>query len=107
MTRLRGWAPKGERLVDKVPQGKWKTATFLAARQQGVGRAEARRAALTLSASGGELSIVVAKGGSDVSATSAFVLPFIGALTVVTTVIAPFLIRHAWREPPSPSDPPV
>ena len=24
-------APKGERLVDKVPQGKWKTATFLAA----------------------------------------------------------------------------
>ena len=31
MTRLRGWAPKGARLVDKVPQGKWKTATFLAA----------------------------------------------------------------------------
>ena len=26
-----GWAPRGERLVDKVPQGKWKTATFLAA----------------------------------------------------------------------------
>ena len=31
MTRLRGWAPRGERLVDKVPQGKWKTATFPAA----------------------------------------------------------------------------
>ena len=31
MTRLRGWAPRGQRLVDKVPQGKWKTATFLAA----------------------------------------------------------------------------
>ena len=31
MTCLRGWAPRGERLVDKVPQGKWKTATFLAA----------------------------------------------------------------------------
>ncbi len=31
MTRLRGWAPRGARLVDKVPQGKWKTATFLAA----------------------------------------------------------------------------
>jgi putative transposase len=28
---LRGWAPRGERLVDKVPLGKWKTATFLAA----------------------------------------------------------------------------
>ena len=34
MTRLRGWAPKGERLVDKVPQGRWKTATFLAALRQ-------------------------------------------------------------------------
>ena len=31
MTRVRGWAPRGQRLVDKVPQGKWKTATFLAA----------------------------------------------------------------------------
>jgi transposase len=31
MTRLRGWAPRGQRLVDKVPQGKGKTATFLAA----------------------------------------------------------------------------
>jgi putative transposase len=34
MTGLRGWAPKGERLVDKVPQGRWKTATFLAALRQ-------------------------------------------------------------------------
>ena len=31
MTCLRGWALKGERLVDKVPHGRWKTATFLAA----------------------------------------------------------------------------
>ena len=31
MTRLHGGAPKGRRLVDKVPRGKWKTATFLAA----------------------------------------------------------------------------
>ena len=31
MTRLRGWAPKGERLIDKAPHGHWKTATFLAA----------------------------------------------------------------------------
>ena len=31
MTRLSGWAPKGRRLVDKVPHGHWKTATFLAA----------------------------------------------------------------------------
>ena len=31
MTRLRGWAPKGKRLIDKVPHGHWTTATFLAA----------------------------------------------------------------------------
>ena len=31
MTRLYGWAPKGERLIDKVPHGHWETATFLAA----------------------------------------------------------------------------
>ena len=38
MTRLHGWAPRGERLVDKVPQGHWKTATFLAALAQGSDR---------------------------------------------------------------------
>jgi transposase len=31
MTRLNGWAPRGERLVDKVPHGHWQTSTFLAA----------------------------------------------------------------------------
>jgi len=31
MAPLRGWAPRGQRLIGKVPQGKWKTMTFLAA----------------------------------------------------------------------------
>ena len=31
MAPLRGWAPKGKRLTAKVPHGKWKTLTFLAA----------------------------------------------------------------------------
>ncbi len=31
MAPLRGWAPRGQRLKAKVPQGKWKTMTFLAA----------------------------------------------------------------------------
>jgi transposase len=31
MTPLRGWAPCGERLITKVPHGRWKTMTFLAA----------------------------------------------------------------------------
>jgi transposase len=31
MAPLRGWGPRGERLVTKVPHGRWKTTTFLAA----------------------------------------------------------------------------
>ena len=31
MAPLRGWAPRGSRLVAKVPHGRWKTMTFLAA----------------------------------------------------------------------------
>jgi len=31
MARLRGWGPKGTRLVEKAPQGRWETLTFLAA----------------------------------------------------------------------------
>ena len=30
MTRLYGWAPRGERLVDAAPAGHWKTTTFVA-----------------------------------------------------------------------------
>lgn len=35
MTRLRGRAPRGERVVDHVPHGHWKTTTFLAALRVG------------------------------------------------------------------------
>ena len=31
MTRLHGWAPRGHKLLAKVPQGRWHTLTFLAA----------------------------------------------------------------------------
>ena len=30
MMRLRGWGPRGERLVDAAPYGHWKTTTFVA-----------------------------------------------------------------------------
>lgn len=30
MARLVGWAPRGERLIGRVPHGHWKTTTFLA-----------------------------------------------------------------------------
>ena len=31
MVRLYGRCPRGERLIDRVPQGHWKTITFVAA----------------------------------------------------------------------------
>jgi transposase len=31
MAPLRGWAPRGQRFIAKVPHGRWKTTTFLAA----------------------------------------------------------------------------
>jgi transposase len=31
MTPIRGWAPRGQKLVAKAPHGHWKTLTFLAA----------------------------------------------------------------------------
>jgi transposase len=31
MTRQRGWAPRGSKLLAKIPQGHWRTLTFLAA----------------------------------------------------------------------------
>ena len=35
MTRLYGWGPKGERVIDRVPHGHWKTTTFVAALRLG------------------------------------------------------------------------
>lgn len=31
MIKTRGWAPRGERLIDQVPYGHWNTQTFIAA----------------------------------------------------------------------------
>ena len=35
MAPLRGWAPRGHRLIAKVPHGRWMTTTFLAALRLG------------------------------------------------------------------------
>jgi len=51
------------------------------------------RAALGISATKGELSLVVAKGGQDVGATSSSILPILGVITIVTTFLGPFIIR--------------
>ena len=39
----------------------------------------------------------VAKGGTDVGTTSSFVLPMVGAMTIITTFITPYLIKIGWK----------
>jgi K+:H+ antiporter len=70
---------------------------YFAARSQGYKIQNALRAAFGLSSSGGELALVVAKGGTDVGATSSFVLPMVGAMTIITTFITPYLIKMGWK----------
>jgi monovalent cation:H+ antiporter-2, CPA2 family len=70
---------------------------FLSARIQGVNKKTSLRAGFGLSASGGELALVTAKGGADVGATSAHILPMIGAMTIITTFLSPYVIRLGWK----------
>jgi monovalent cation:H+ antiporter-2, CPA2 family len=70
---------------------------YFAARSQGYKIQNALRAAFGLSSSGGELALVVAKGGTDVGTTSSFVLPMVGAMTIITTFITPYLIKMGWK----------
>ena len=68
-----------------------------AARAQGFNKLTSMRAGFGLSASGGELALVVAKGGADAGVTSAFLLPMIGAMTIITTFISPYAIKFGWK----------
>ena len=51
------------------------------------------RTGLGLSAARGEMSLIIAKGGQDVGAISSSVLPVLGVVTVVTTFMAPYVIK--------------
>ncbi len=70
---------------------------FLSARAQGLSKRNAIQMSFGLSSSGGELALVVAKGGTDVGATSSFVLPMVGAMTIITTFISPYAIKFGWK----------
>jgi CPA2 family monovalent cation:H+ antiporter-2 len=72
-------------------------SVFLSAKLVGVNNKVSARASFGLSASGGELALVTAKGGADVGATSAFVLPMIGAMTIITTFLSPYVIKLGWK----------
>jgi CPA2 family monovalent cation:H+ antiporter-2 len=70
---------------------------FLSSRTQGISLRTSLRAAFGLSSSGGELALVVAKGGVDVGVTSSFILPMVGSMTIITTFITPYIIKMGWK----------
>lgn len=70
---------------------------YLSARSQDYDIQTSLKAAFGLSSSGGELALVVAKGGADVGTTSSFVLPMVGTMTIITTFITPYLIKIGWK----------
>lgn len=72
-------------------------AVYFSAKLQGINGKTSLKAGFALSASGGELALVTAKGGADVGATSAFILPMVGTMTIITTFLSPYVIKLGWR----------
>ena len=70
---------------------------YLSSRSQGYDTQTSLKTAFGLSSSGGELALVVAKGGADVGTTSSFVLPMVGTMTIITTFITPYMIKMGWK----------
>jgi CPA2 family monovalent cation:H+ antiporter-2 len=70
---------------------------YLSSKSQGLSKKASIQTAFGSSASGGELALVTAKGGADVGATSAFVLPMVGTMTIITSFLSPYIIKVGWR----------
>jgi CPA2 family monovalent cation:H+ antiporter-2 len=70
---------------------------YLSSKSQGLSKKATIQTAFGSSASGGELALVTAKGGADVGATSAFVLPLVGTMTIITSFLSPYLVRFGWK----------
>ena len=51
------------------------------------------RSAFTLAAPRGEFSIVIIKTGVDIGAVSAFLLPLVGVISIITAFLSPFMIK--------------
>jgi CPA2 family monovalent cation:H+ antiporter-2 len=70
---------------------------YLSSKSQGLSKKTSIQTAFGSSASGGELALVTAKGGADVGATSAFVLPMVGTMTIITSFLSPYLVKFGWK----------
>lgn len=71
---------------------------FLCSRFQRFSKYIAFQTGVNLSSSrGGEMSLIVAKGGIDIGVTSHFILPIVGTITIISTFLSPYLIKLGWK----------
>ena len=71
---------------------------FLSSRSQGFSKYTAFQTGVSLSSSrGGEMSLIVAKGGIDIGVASPFILPIVGTITIISTFLSPYLIKLGWK----------
>ena len=70
---------------------------YLSSKSQRLSNKASIQTAFGSSASGGELALVTAKGGADVGATSAFVLPMVGTMTIITSFLSPYIVKVGWK----------
>lgn len=74
------------------------TIVFLSSRSQGFSKKIAFQTGISLSSSrGGEMSLIVAKGGIDIGVASSFILPIVGTITIISTFLSPYLIKLGLR----------
>ncbi|CAN5567558.1 hypothetical protein BH18THE1_BH18THE1_22140 [soil metagenome] len=67
-------------------------------RYQGFSKTTAFETGVSLSSSrGGEMSLIVAKGGIDIGVVSPFILPIVGTITIISTFLSPYLIKLGWK----------
>ena len=71
---------------------------FLSSKSQGFSKQTAFQTGTSLSSSrGGEMSLIVAKGGIDIGIVSPFILPIVGTITIISTFLSPYLIKLGWK----------
>ncbi len=71
---------------------------FLVSRSQKFSKYNAFQTGVNLSSSrGGEMSLIVAKGGIDIGVASHFILPIVGTITIISTFLSPYLIKLGWK----------
>ena len=71
---------------------------FISSRYQGFSKTTSFETGISLSSSrGGEMSLIVAKGGIDIGVVSPFILPIIGTITIISTFLSPYLIKLGWK----------